>query len=197
MDPFSSAGIVSGISGLLVFLILHHLWIKPIWFILPFGFLIAALGGLAVGRAYRELAPNLPPRPWTALALFALIAVILLPAILLAELRSPMFDISVPGDRLVISSGQAILVFVFELLVTATIVAGTAGWFIGRTRRAALATALAGLIFALGPGHNIPLVGGTPGVRKELSIMAIVIFVSALVLVELSHLLFVRADFVE
>ena len=57
------------------------------------------------------------------------------------------------------------------------------GW-LGRTRRAALATAVAGLVFALGPGHNIPFLGGTPGVGKELAIMTAVTLVSALVLVE-------------
>lgn len=58
-------GIQSGIAGLLVFLIIHHFWIMPIWFILPFGLVVAALGGAAVGWAYGELLPHLPPRPWS------------------------------------------------------------------------------------------------------------------------------------
>lgn len=189
MNPYWIAGALAGMAGLLVFLILHQLWIVPIWFILPFGLVIAAAGGVAAGSAYRALLPNLPPRPWTALALVALIGMILAPSFILAELRNPMFDISVPGGRLMISTGRAVATFVLELLVTATLVGGLVGWLIGHTRRATLATALAGFIFALGPGHNIPLIGGTPGVMKELALMASIIFVSALVLVEVSHML--------
>jgi hypothetical protein len=74
--------------------------------------------------------------------------------------------------------------FVGDLLATATIVGGLAGWWLGRTRRAALATAVAGFVFALGPGHNIPFIGGTPGVGKELAIITVVIGISALALVE-------------
>lgn len=187
MNPFSIAGVLSGIAGLIVFLILHHLWIRPIWFVLPLGLVVAAAGGIAVGQTYRELLPNLPPRPWTILAMVALIALILSPSIVLAELRNPMFDISVPGGRLTISAGRAAAIFILELLATATVTAGLAGWMIAGTRRAVLATALAGFIFALGPGHNIPLIGGTPGVRKELALMACIILVSAVVLVEVCH----------
>jgi hypothetical protein len=189
MDSYSIAGMLSGIAGLMVFLILHQLWIRPIWFILPIGLVIATAGGLAIGLAYRELLPHLPPRPWTALALAALIGIILAPSIILAEMRTPMFDVSVPGGLLVISTGRAVTIFIFELLLTATLAGGLSGWLIGHTRRAMLATALAGLIFALGPGHNIPLIGGTSGVQKELALMGSVILISALVLVEVSYLL--------
>jgi len=189
MSPYWIAGMLSGIAGLTVFLTLHQLWIRPIWFILPLGLVIAAAGGLAVGWAYKELLPHLPPRPWTAPALAALIGLILAPSIILAEMRPPMFDVSVPGGLLVISTGRAVAIFIFELLLTATLAGGLSGWLIGHTRRAMLATALAGFIFALGPGHNIPLIGGTSGVQKELALMGSVILVSALVLVEASYLL--------
>jgi membrane associated rhomboid family serine protease len=66
------AGLLAGITGLLVFLVIHHLWIKPIWFILPLGLVIAAAGGLAAGWAYSELLPGLPRRPWTIFALASL-----------------------------------------------------------------------------------------------------------------------------
>lgn len=178
------AGVTAGIAGLFIFLILHHLWIVPIWFILPFGLVVAAVGGAAVGWAYGELLPNLPPRPWTILAVVGLITIILLPSIILAELREPLFDITVAGGQLRVSTGRAAMVFFLELLLTATLVGGAAGWLIGRSGQAAVATAVAGFIYALGPGHNIPLVGGTPGVAKELTIMAAVVIVSALVMVE-------------
>lgn len=178
------AGVLSGIAGLLVFLVIHHLWITPIWFILPLGIVIAGLGGLAAGWAYGELLPSLPPRPWTAPFMAALIAFILLPAVVLAELRLPLFEINGTEAVLSVSVSTMVVRFILELLVSASLAGALAGWIIGRTPRAALATALAGLIFALGPGHNIPFIGGTPGVPKEVSIMLAITVASALVLVE-------------
>jgi hypothetical protein len=178
------AGAVAGIAGLLIFLVIHAFWIVPIWFILPIGLLVASTGGLAVGWAYAELRWRLPPRPWTALAVVGVIAVILLPAFVLAELQAPVFIVTPAGPVQTVATSIIVARFVGELLATATIVGGLVGWWLGRTRRAALATAVAGFIFALGPGHNIPFIGGTPGVRKELAIMAVVIGISALALVE-------------
>ena len=54
------AGVLSGIAGLLTFLVIHHFWILPIWFIAPAGLIIAALGGLAVGWSYAEIQAGLP-----------------------------------------------------------------------------------------------------------------------------------------
>jgi len=184
MNTSLIAGVLSGITGLLVFLTIHHFWINPIWFILPFGLVIAAVGGAAVGWAYGELLPHLPPRPWTSLVMVALISVILLPSIVLAELRQPVFDITAEEPVLAVSIGRVTLIFILELLVTSTIMGALLGWLIGQTSQSAMATAVAGFIFALGPGHNIPLIGGTPGVGKELAIMMAVIVVAALVLVE-------------
>lgn len=189
MIAWQVAGVLSGIAGLLVFLLIHHLWITPIWFILPLGLVIAGFGGIAVGWAYSELLPGLPPRPWTALAMVALIAAILLPALILAELRRPLFDVSGSEAVLSVSIGKAAAIFVLELLVTAACAGGIAGLLIGHTWQAALSTALAGFVFALGPGHNIPLIGSTAGVGKEVLIMLAIISVSALVLVESHHFL--------
>jgi hypothetical protein len=178
------AGVLAGIAGLLTFLALHALWIVPIWFILPVGLLIAGGGGLAVGWAYAELHQWLPRRPWTALAVVGVIAVMLVPAFVLAELQAPVFTVTPAGPVQTVATSIIVARFVGELLATATIVGGLVGWWLGRTRRAAMATALAGFIFALGPGHNIPFIGGTSGVGKELALMAAVIVISALVLVE-------------
>jgi xanthosine utilization system XapX-like protein len=179
-----TAGVAAGIAGLLVFLALHALWIVPIWFILPVGLLVAGGGGLAVGWAYAELKRRLPRRPWTALAVVGVIAVILAPAFVLAELQAPVFTVTPAGPAQTVATSLIVARFAGELLATATIVGGLVGWWLGRTRRAALATAVAGFVFALGPGHNIPFIGGTPGVAKELAIMAAVTLVAALVLVE-------------
>ncbi len=129
------AGMLAGTAGLLVFLVLHHLWIKPIWFILPLGLVIAVIGGLAVGWAYSELLPGLPARPWTILAWVALIGLTLLPSIVLAQLSPPLFTGTGENVTPTISVEQAVIIFVRNLLFTATVigvVAPTGG--IARTR---------------------------------------------------------------
>jgi hypothetical protein len=180
------AGILSGVAGLFVFLVIHHFWITPIWFILPLGLVIAGLGGLVVGWSYREIRAGLPPRPWTALALAALIGAILAPGILLAQLREPLINLSL-GAIPRVAIGRLLIHFSLELLIPATVIGAVAGWFLGRTRRAALATGLAGLVFALGPGHNIPFLGNTPAVGKGLTLLLAITVTSAFVLVEASE----------
>jgi hypothetical protein len=179
-----AAGVLSGVAGLLAFLAIHHLWIVPIWFILLPGLIVAALGGLAIGWAYSEVRAGLPSRPWTHVSFLCLVSVTLAPAIVLAELRPALFDATTgdlaPGTSVSRVAGH----FAGELLFSATIVGGLAGRHLGKTRRAAIATALAGFVFALGPGHNIPLLAGTPGAGKGAILLIAVIAVSTIVLVE-------------
>src|SRR5574341_1423189 len=175
------AGLISGIAGLFVFLTIHHFWIRPIWFILPAGLLAAGLGGLAVGWSYGEIQAKLPPRPWTALAVFGLMAAILAPAIVLAQLLPPVVDVA--AVKLVGNTGELIARFAL-LFVTATAVGALAGWLLAHTGRGAVATAVAGLAFALGPGHNIPFFGNTPLVGKALVLLAAPALAASLVLVE-------------
>jgi hypothetical protein len=185
-----AAGVLAGVAGLLVFLAIHHLWIAPIWFILGPGLVIAAVGGLAVGWGYEEIRAALPARP--QLAFLGLIGVILAPALFLSMLRPALFDVRTGDLASGNSVGEVVVRFVVELPVPATVVGGLAGWWLARTRRAALAMALAGFVFALGPGHNIPLLAGTPGVGKGAALLVAVATVSTLVLVETQARLAVR-----
>ncbi len=125
----------------------------------------------------------LPPRPWTALCLIALIALVLAPSALLAQLRPALIDTAtatvLPGQGL-----NATIRFSLELVLTAILAGGLCGWLLTRSPRAAVATATAGLAYALGPGHNIPLLGNTPGVFKGLVLLLAITTVSAVVLVE-------------
>lgn len=92
------AGVLAGLVGFATFLVLHHLWIVPIWFIAPVGAIIAAGGGAAAGRAYAELMPYLPPRPWTWVAVAVVVALVLLPAVIIAELRGPIYAVGGGGS---------------------------------------------------------------------------------------------------
>lgn len=183
------AGALSGITGLLVFLVVHHFWIAPIWFIFPLGLVIAVIGGLTVGWAYYELFPHLPPRPWSTLAMVSLIGIILTPAIVIAELREPLFTITERDAELTVSAGYAGGIFILGLVIPSILIGGLAGWMIGRTSRAALATAIAGLTFALGPGHNIPFLGNTPATWKGIAVLLVVILSASVVLVEMSAMM--------
>jgi hypothetical protein len=178
------AGLSAGATGLLVFLVIHHLWIKPIWFILPVGLVIAALGGLAVGWAYSELLPGLPGRPWTILAWFALIGLTLAPAVVIAQLRPPLFTGTGMNVIATVSIAQAAVIFGRDLLLPAAVIGGLAGWLIRRTKRAALVTALAGFVFALGPGHNVPFLGNRPATGKGIILLIAIVLAASIVLVE-------------
>lgn len=181
------AGAIAGLAGFVVFLALHHLWIVPIWFIAPVGSAMAAAGGVAVAAAYVDLLPHLPRRPWTSLAVLAGVATMLVPSIVLAELRGPTYDMASDGESaLLVPVPDAVTAFVVGHLATATLAGAILGGLVGRTRRATGATGLAGFALALGPGHNIPFLGGTSATTRELAILAAVAVVASVVLVE-SH----------
>lgn len=183
--PAAAAGVFAGLVGFATFLVLHHLWIVPIWFIAPVGTVMAAIGGAAVGAAYAELLPGLPRRPWTSLSVGAGVAVVLLPSVVIAQVHGPIYAIGSSGEgTLLVSAPQAAVEIVFGLLLAATLAGAGVGWIVSRRRSAARWTALAGFAFAAGPGHNIPLLGGTPAVGTELAILALVVGIASIVLVE-------------
>lgn len=175
---------MAGIVGLVVFLVLHSIWIVPIWFVAPVGAVVAATAGAAVGAAYGELLPHMPRPPWSAPAFFVAIGLVLLPAVAFAELRGPMHAMDADGGGSLLAPGiEVVADVVAGLLVSATLSGAAVGWLIARRRRAAGLTALAGLALALGPGHNIPFLGGTSSVGTELAILAAVGVAATLVLV--------------
>jgi hypothetical protein len=183
LSPFLIAGALAGEAGLITFLVIHHYWILPIWFILPLGVFIAGVGGVSVGWCYFEIRESLPPRPWTSLAMAIIVGLILVPSIVVAELRPPFVDFET-GTILREEGTSLVIRFVVELILL-TILAGLgAGWVVGRTSRAAVSTAVAGAIFALGPGHNIPFLANTPATGKGIMLLVAIILISSLVLVE-------------
>jgi hypothetical protein len=100
-----------------------------------------------------------------------------------------LFDISVPGGSLAVSVGKAAATFIFELLASASLMGALVGWLVARTPQAAASTALAGFVFALGPGHNIPFLSGTPATLKGVALLLAIVSVSAVVLVVVHALL--------
>jgi hypothetical protein len=180
---------VAGLAGLVVFLTLHHAWIMPIWFIAPVGALMAGGGGAAVGAAYADLRPRLPGRPWTAVVVIGLVVTVLAPSIVIGELTGPMYAIAPDGGELLVPVPVAVTAFVGGLLATTTLTAAAFGALLSRSRDATVSMALAGMALALGPGHNIPLLGGSPATTKELTILAAVVVVAAVVLVEAEAIL--------
>jgi hypothetical protein len=178
------AGMFAGAAGLLVFLVIHHLWIKPIWFILPVGLVVAIPGGLAIGWAYCEMLPRLPGRPWSIFAWVVLIGFTLAPAVVIAQLRPALFTGTGMNVIAKVSVAQAGVIFVRDLLLPAAGIGGLAGWLIGRTKRAALKTALAGFVFALGPGHNVPFLGNQPATGKGILLLIAIVLAASIALVE-------------
>ena len=108
----------------------------------------------------------------------------LAPSVVIAELRGPIYVMDRDGRTLLVPATQAVADFVVGLLGTSSLMGLVLGWLIGRNRRAAGTMALAAFALALGPGHNIPLLGGTGAVAKELLVLAAVTAVASLVLVE-------------
>lgn len=183
MNAYLIAGIVSGFVGLLVFLTIHHFWIEPIWFILLPGLLLSTLGGMAVGWSFQELQNGLPAYPWSFLGISGVVFLILLPAVIIAEFTPAPFGLNgsiAPGY----TAGKAALQFFLELILTAAIIGAAIGWSVIGSRSAALSTALAGTVFAIGPGHNIPFLGNTPGVLKGVALLVIIVLVSSFTLMQ-------------
>jgi hypothetical protein len=143
--------------GLTVFLVLHAVWIVPIWFVAPLGLVIAVLGGVAVSWAYHHVKPHLPEgnvRRWLAVAGGAVL--ILFPSLLVAWAGEPYFTV-VDGGGVPTAEGSVLAVrFVVEFLVVTILTGALTGWAITRTRRGATAVAAAAFALALGPGHNLP-----------------------------------------
>jgi hypothetical protein len=181
--PFSTllwAGGISGIAGLLTFLISHHFTIRPIWFIAPAGLLFAIAGGAAVAWAFQALQPRLNANILIAsLAFAALLTLTQVPGFLISSSRQPIIDM-VTANILPGKGWEAAGRFFLDLFLTAAITGALIGWGLAGSSAAAGRMALAAVAFSIGPGHNIPLFAGTAGAGKMWAIMGLVIFTSAL-----------------
>lgn len=179
------SGIAASLAGLLTFLLAHAAWITPIWFVAPAGAVLAVAGGAAFGAAYGELRARLPRRPLAAPAIIVLVGVIFAPAVIVAEARGPIFAMAADGGgTFLVGTLEVWLDILLGLVATSAVMGAIVGWVLAGTGRAARMTALAAVVLAIGPGHNIPLLGGTGALGTELSILAGVAAVASVVLVE-------------
>lgn len=186
-------GIIAGLVGLAVFLVLHAVWIVPIWYVVPIGIPAAAIGGAAAGWAFTHVGPTLPRglvARWLAVAVGTI--VILTPTLLLIWLRGPLIPIVDGSAQPVASADVPALIgrFVVELVVMTGVTGAVLGWLITRRLRGSVAVSAAAVAFALGPGHNIPffpLTGDFPATKTGLLLVLAVVVSSSAALVVLDR----------
>ncbi|MBX3004266.1 MAG: hypothetical protein KF821_00370 [Anaerolineales bacterium] len=156
------AGVLAGLAGFTAFLFIHQALIRPIWFIAPFGAVVAALAGLLVAWAYDALRPRLPQNTWLAVAAFvALLTLTQLTSYAVSSVQHPIIDYLWGSNRVVPGfEGIVYSRFAIDLFLTSAVAGALAGWLVGRSRQAAGRMALAALGFAIGPGHNTPFFAG-------------------------------------
>ncbi|HEU5317912.1 MAG TPA: hypothetical protein VFX49_17505 [Chloroflexota bacterium] len=185
LTPTLIAAAFAGLGGFVVFLVVHALWILPIWFIAAPGSVVAALGGAGAGWAYHEVRPRFRRPVGAILALLGLQLVAVAPAHALAMARGPL-----PPGFVTNPPGPFLLRVMTELLVGAAAIGAVAGAVMapGR-RRAAVATAAAAVGLAIGPGHNVPLLAAAPAAPKMWLLLGASILTAAVLFVPASRLL--------
>jgi hypothetical protein len=156
------SGAVAGAVALAAFLVIHAVWIVPIWSDAPGGLVFALVAGVAVGWAYDVYRVRLPARPiGRAAVVFACASLALASGLLLLPLPAPNPGGSNPSIVVLVVAGIAVL-----LLLITPLIAATLGALIGRSGRAAIATGLAAFTLIISLGHNIPTFGfGWRGVK--------------------------------
>lgn len=193
------SGVVAGLVGFIVFLILHALWILPIWFIVPMGLVIAGVGGATVGWAYETVEPHLPAGILArSLAVAGGTILVLAPSTILFQLGGPTVPVVDGIARTDAIDVPSLAVrFVVGLLVVTGATGAIVGWLLTHRRRGMLAVSAAGVVFALGPGHNLPffhLAALPAATRTALLLMLASIASASLVLVTVDGFLESRGN---
>ena len=152
-------GVVSGIVGLVTFLVIHAIWITPIWKVAVIGVFIAGGGGALTARCYTLARHRLPVRPLSWFAVFGMVAIPLVPCVILAAVLPPLLESESGQVVEPINIPWLVTGFFVILLVPAVTVGATMGWLIAKRRAAVALFAAMGLLMAPGPGHNLPLFG--------------------------------------
>lgn len=137
-------GAVAGSVALVVFVVLHAIWIVPIWSILPF-LPVAALVGALAAWPFEEISARgaLPAAPFDGLAFSAVLLLTLVPTAVAGSLA--------PAGRDPIDVAAMLL----QLSLAAPMGAAL-GLLLTGSRVGALALGVAALALALTLGHNLP-----------------------------------------
>jgi len=158
------AGATAGGVALVVFVVVHAMWIVPIWGMLSM-IPVAALVGALAAWPFEEMSARaaLPPAPVDGIAFAALLLATLVPTAVFGVLAGP-----VDRDHITVPA-----------VVIPLALAAPAGAAIGLllTGSAAAAGALAAAAFALALtlGHNLPFFPiGSPGWEKAFSLVVLV-----------------------
>lgn len=154
----AASGVIAGEFCLAVFLVIHAIWITPIWNVAVIGVFIA--GGVVVAARCCTLVRHLvPPRPFSWLVVFGMLAIPIVPCIVLATVLPPLLEVENGQIIHPVNVPWIVGGFFVNLLLPAVAVGAAMGWLIARRRSAAALFAGMGLLMAVGPGHNLPLFG--------------------------------------
>lgn len=161
VSPTVVAGAIAGGAALVVFVVVHAIWIVPIWGMLSM-IPIASLVGALAAWAFDEISARggVLPAPFDGLAFSAILLSTLAPTVVFGMFAGPvdMNDISVPA--------------VVIPLVLAAPAGAAIGMALGGSERAALALGLAALALAITIGHNLPFFPiGAPSWEKAFALV--------------------------
>ena len=153
------AGVLSGAVCLAAFLVIHAIWITPIWGVAVIGVFIATGGGAVAARCYTLARHIMPARPVSWLAVLGMVAIPLVPCIILTSVLPPLLEAENGQVVHPINVPWLVTGFFVNLLVSAAVVGAVMGWLISGRRSGAVLFAAMGLLMAVGPGHNLPPFG--------------------------------------
>lgn len=168
MTPTVAAGALAGASGLIAFVVIHAIWIVPIWGMLAMLPLAAVVGALAAWPFELAVRP-LPPAPFDGLVIGLVLVAALVPTAVYGVVAGPVDQQRITWPALVVP------------LALAAPAGALIGVAVTGSGPAAAALALATTAFALTLGHNLPFFPvGSPGAGKAILLVALPTVVAAL-----------------
>ncbi len=198
-DSYVAVGVLCGFVCLGAFLVIHAIWIAPIWNVAVIGVILACAGGVVAARCYALARHLMPARPVSWIMVFGMLVAPLVPCVILTSALPPLLEAENGEIVHPINVPWLVTGFFVNLLIPATAVGAAIGWVITNRRSAVALFATMGLLMALGPGHNLPLFGVFGDATGAQLLKAFVLTfapmgLGAVVLVEMSTLRRSRAE---